>query len=191
MYPKLSDLLLRCHVQEGKYFYPPGRSQVQRLPCRLHLKYYEDSGRNEAVALQLVEKYTSVPSLLWTDDYEENGESTLIMTTACGQTLHGIFHRLSYAEHEQLFKDLKTIIHQIRRIPNNTPYAFGKTLGGALFDCRVGKNFGPFKQASDFHKYLLPDNSSNEDKEKAFISLSPSSVLGVQSCGYPPEEHIH
>ncbi|EED15558.1 conserved hypothetical protein [Talaromyces stipitatus ATCC 10500] len=147
----------------GKYFYPSDHALVRRLPFGLYLKSCARSGQNEAVALQLVEEYTSVPAPLWIDDYEENGNIILIMTSVRGQPLRSVFHRLSYQEREQLSKDLKTIICELRRIPNQTPYRFANTLGSALFDHRVGK-FGPFIQASGFHKHLIPEHTPAETR---------------------------
>jgi aminoglycoside phosphotransferase (APT) family kinase protein len=117
----------------------------------------------EVMALRLVEEYTYVPAPLWIDDYEENGNIILIMTQVRGQPLQRVFHRLSYQEREQLSEDLKIVIHQLRRIPNKTPYRFANTLGSALFDYRVGE-FGPFTQASDFHKHLIPEYTEAETR---------------------------
>jgi aminoglycoside phosphotransferase (APT) family kinase protein len=55
------------------------------------------------------------------------------------------------------------IIRQLPRIPNQTPYRFANTLGGALFDYRVGE-FGPFTQALDFHKHLIPEYMQTETR---------------------------
>lgn len=148
----------------GKYFYPSDHALVRQLPFGLYWKSCGRSGQNEAVALQLVEKYTSVLAPLWIDDYEENGNTTLIMTSVPGQPLQSVFHRLSYQEREQLSKDLKIIISELRRIPNRTPYRFANTLGRALFDYRVGE-FGPFVHASDFHKYLIPEYTPAETRK--------------------------
>lgn len=105
------------------------------------------------MALQLVEGYTSIPAPLWIDDYEESGDTILIMTQVEGQTLSSVLHRLSYQEREQLSKDLKITVQQLRRVPNRTPYRFANTLGGALVDHRAGKS-GPFNEESDFNSHL-------------------------------------
>lgn len=152
----------------GEYIYPSDHSLVRRLPFGLYLKSCVRSQQNEAVALQLVEKYTSVPVPLWIDDYEENGSTTLIMTSVRGRSLQRVFHRISYQEREQLSTDLKRIISELRHIPNQTRYCFANTLGGALFDYRVGE-FGPFIQASDFHKHLLPEHTSTETRQAAAL----------------------
>ncbi|KAL3472023.1 kinase-like domain-containing protein [Aspergillus californicus] len=140
--------------QLGTYLYPSENFvTVRRLPFGLYLKICARSQQNEPVALRLVEQHTSIPAPLWIDDYEEDGNTTLIMTQVKGQTLHSVFHRLSYSERELLSQDLREIIGQIRRVPNQTPYRFGNTLGGALVDHRAG-TFGPFHRESDFYDYL-------------------------------------
>lgn len=150
----------------GEYIYPSDHALVHRLPFGLYSKSCTRSQRNEAVALQLVEKYTSIPAPLWFDDYEENGSTTLITTAVQGQPLQSVFHRLSYQEREQLSKDLKMIICELRRIPNQTPYRFASTLGNAIFDYRIGE-FGPFNEASDFHKSLIPEHTTTETRQAA------------------------
>jgi aminoglycoside phosphotransferase (APT) family kinase protein len=73
--------------------------------------------QNEAMALLLVEKHATTPAPLYIDDYREGDDTVLISTRIPGQTLKDIFHRLSFAERQQLSQDLKEAIKQIRRIP--------------------------------------------------------------------------
>lgn len=118
------------------------------------------------MALRFLQEHApSVPAPLWIDDYKDHEQNTvLIMTEVPGQPLSSVFHRLSYEEREQLSQDLKSTIHQLRRIPNFSSYRFANAFGGALFDYRVGGTFGPFAQASDFHNYIIPSYTSENTK---------------------------
>jgi hypothetical protein len=118
----------------GSRLYPRSfTGLVHRLPFGLYAKECVRSPRNEAETLRLVEQYTSVPAPLWVDDYQGT-HPVLIMTALPGQTLEAVFHRLSYSEREQLSKDLKIVLSQLRCIPNQTLYVFGNSHGGPLTD---------------------------------------------------------
>ncbi|KAE8336393.1 hypothetical protein BDV24DRAFT_141939 [Aspergillus arachidicola] len=94
------------------------------------------------------------------------------MTQVQGQTLDRVLHRLSYQEREQLSKDLKVFVRQIRCIPNHTPFRFANTFGDALYDHRVGGEFGPFAETSDFTTYLIPEHTSSETRNAITPVLS-------------------
>ncbi|RAQ47311.1 hypothetical protein AFGD_008748 [Aspergillus flavus] len=156
----------------GKYLYPSDGVLAHRLPFGLYMKSCARSQRNEAVALRLVEEHTSAVAPLWIDDYEEDGKTTLIMTQVQGQPLDRVLHRLSYQEREQLSNDLKKFIRQIRCIPNHTLFRFANTFGNALYDHRVGGEFGPFAETSDFISYLIPEHTSSETRNAITPVLS-------------------
>jgi hypothetical protein len=121
----------RCLFKVGRYLY--GReisTLVQRLPFGLYLKYCKRSQENEASALRMVERYTSTPAPLLVDVYKDEGNTVIIMTRVRGELLADVFHLMSYAERDQLADDLGSIVEQLRRIPNHTPYRFADTLGG-------------------------------------------------------------
>ncbi|OOQ82494.1 hypothetical protein PEBR_38700 [Penicillium brasilianum] len=126
-------------IKLGSYLYPRSfTGLVHRLPFGLYAKECAGSSRNEAEALHLVEKYTSIPAPLWVDDYQQT-HPILIMTAVPGQTLDKVFHRLSYFEREQLSKDLKSLVH-----------------GGPLRNHRFPSGTcGPFSSIFDFNAFLV------------------------------------
>ncbi|BAE56145.1 unnamed protein product [Aspergillus oryzae RIB40] len=126
----------RVLLKLGSHCYPRSfTGLVYRLPFGLYAKECNRSPRNEAETLQLVEQYTSIPAPLWVDDYQGT-HPVFIMTAMPGQPLEAVFHRLSYSEREQLSKDLKSFLLQLRCIPNQTSYCFGNSHGGPLNDHR-------------------------------------------------------
>jgi aminoglycoside phosphotransferase (APT) family kinase protein len=149
----------RCLFKVGRYLY--GReisTLVQRLPFGLYLKYCKRSQENEASALRMVERYTSTPAPLLVDVYKDEGNTVIIMTRVRGELLADVFHLMSYAERDQLADDLGSIVEQLRRIPNHSPYRFADTLGGPMVDHRVpGGIFGPFHTEADFGNHLCHD----------------------------------
>jgi aminoglycoside phosphotransferase (APT) family kinase protein len=120
------------------------------------------------MALLLVEKHATIPAPLYIDDYREGEDTVLISTRIPGQTLKDIFHRLSFAERQQLSQDLKEAIKQIRRIPHRRPFRVCNTLGLPLVDQRVG-TCGPFRTLADFTKHIMPENVEEaEDPESMY-----------------------
>lgn len=166
--PKL--IRVQCYrvlLKLGSHFYPRSfTGLVHQLPFGLYAKECISSPRNEAETLRLVEQYTSVSAPLWVDDYQET-HPVLIMTAVPGQTLEAVFHRLSYSEREQLSKDLKSVLSQLRCIPNQTPYVFGNSHGGPLNDHRFPSGTcGPFRLISEFNAFLVHPYVRNETKDK-------------------------
>ncbi|KAJ5793575.1 hypothetical protein N7457_000174 [Penicillium paradoxum] len=139
---------------------------VHQLPFGLYAKRCTRSPLNETETLRLVENYSSIPAPLWVDNYQGT-HYILIMTTVPGQTLETVFHRLSYSERDQLSKDLKHILPQLRCIPNQTSYAFSNSHGGPLTDHRLPSGTcGPFRLISEFHAFLVHKYVRVETKEK-------------------------
>lgn len=122
----------------GHRLYGPTSSlKVHRLPLGLVVKSSRDATHNEANALQMVQKYTSIPAPRLIDVGEHNGEVYLIMTYLPGQGLNGVFHLMSYTERNRFADDLSACVAQLRGVPNNTPYKFANTIGGPLYDHRI------------------------------------------------------
>ncbi|CAG8379326.1 unnamed protein product [Penicillium salamii] len=166
--PKVIRLqCFRVLIMIGKRLYPPSfTGYMHRLPFGIYAKECYRAPRNEGEALRLVEQYTSIPSPLCVDEYQANNP-ILIMTTVPGQTLDQVYHRLSYPQRAQLSKDLRNILTQLRRIPNQTSHAFGNTHGGPLNDHRLPSGTrGPFDLISEFNAYLIHMCVSDETKEK-------------------------
>jgi len=136
------------------------------MPLGLYAKECARSPHNEAEALRLVEKYTSIPAPLCVDEYQGT-HPMLIMTAVRGQPLQTVYHRLSYSERDQLSKDLESAITQMRGIPNQTPYVFGNTHGGPLKNHRFPSGTcGPFNSIADFNAFLVHRYVRQETKEK-------------------------
>jgi serine/threonine protein kinase len=162
---------------------------VHQLPFGLYAKECTRS-LNEGQTLKLVERYTSIPAPLWVDDYQGT-HRVVIMTAISGQTLDAVFHRLSYSERKQLTKDLKSALSQLRYIPNHTPYRFGNSHGGPLFDYRFPSGIcGPFHQVAEFNSFLVHKHVLNETRDKVaavharmyrsvftHADLNPSNIL--------------
>ncbi|OJJ95222.1 hypothetical protein ASPACDRAFT_1860272 [Aspergillus aculeatus ATCC 16872] len=153
----------------GEYLYPlETGTVVRRLPLGLYMKTVGRSQQNEGMALRLVEQHTSIPAPLCIDKYQEGEDGILIMTTVQGQTLLSVSHRMSYPERRQLSVDLRTVVDQIRKVPNQTSFRFANTLGGAICDQRAGI-LGPFNEESDFSSRLLPEYTPTETREAAAL----------------------
>ncbi|KAJ5114816.1 hypothetical protein NUU61_000575 [Penicillium alfredii] len=162
---------------------------VHQLLLGMYAKECRDS-RNEAEALQLVERHTSIPAPLWVDDYQDKNR-VLIMTAMPGDPLDLVFHRLSYAEREQLSRDLRNVVSQIRCLSNRTSFPFGNSHGGPLIDHRFPSGMsGPFHRISDFNSFLVHCAVQRETKAKiaavhsrsyrsvfAHADLHPSNIL--------------
>ncbi|KAJ5786785.1 uncharacterized protein N7503_011997 [Penicillium pulvis] len=145
----------------GSHLYPRYfTGLVHQLPFGLYGKECICSRRNEAETLRLVEQITSIPAPLWVDDYQET-HPVLIMTAVPGQTPEAVFHRLSYSEREELSKDLKGVLSQLRCIPNRTPYSWRPT--NHRFPSGT---CGPFHLISDFNAFLVHSYVRNETKDK-------------------------
>lgn len=157
----------RVLLKLSSHLYPHSfTGLVHQLPFGLYAKECIRSSRNEAETLRLVEQYTSIPAPLWVDDYQGT-HPVLIMTALPGQTLEAVFHRLSYSEREQLSKDLKIVLSQLRHIPNQTLYAFGNSHGGPLKDHRFPSGTcGPFRLISEFNAFLVHSYVRKETKDK-------------------------
>lgn len=128
---------------------------VQRLPFGLYIKECINAPQNEPNALKLVEKYTTVPAPRVVDVGQYDGKTYLILSRLPGQQLGDVTHLMSYDERNTFADDLAACVSQLRKIPNNTPYKFGDTLGGPMVDHRIpGGRGGPFNTESDFNNHL-------------------------------------
>ena len=137
---------------------PQGHPGFKRLPFGLGLKFGRRVSRNEANALRLVEKHTTIPAPRLIDfavdpDEEEN---FLLMTLVPGIPAHLVFWRMTYEERDQLARDVGNYVTQYRQIPNKNNYLICDTLGGPAVDKRTDDYgvCGPFNSKSDFIDYL-------------------------------------
>lgn len=140
-----------------KYFWPEStRGPVHRLPFGLYIKSCDRSQGNEENALQLVEKYTSIPAPLFVDSFENNRTRFLVMTKLRGVPVGTVFHRMSYDERHQFARDLMRVVKELQKIPNHTGYLFSNTRGGPIIDHRLPDGIGgPFNSEADFNDLLI------------------------------------
>ncbi|KAE8151741.1 kinase-like protein [Aspergillus avenaceus] len=148
----------------GRHLYGTGRTAwIQPVPFGLVIKECLHSSRNEANALRLVERYTSISAPRVIDVIECRDITYLIMTRLHGEPLAEVWHLMTYAERDQCGDDLKACVNQLRRIPNHTPYMFGNSLGGPSVDHRLPTGTaGPFNSEADFHAHLGGDLTTTE-----------------------------
>lgn len=184
--------MLYPSYQLGSYLYPRSfTGLVHRLPFGLYAKECARSLRNETEALRLLEKYTSIPAPLWVDDYQRT-HPILIMTAVPGQTLDKVFHRLSYSEREQLSKDLKSVVSQLRCIPNQTQYIFGNSHGGPLRNHRFPSGTcGPFNSIFGFQCLPCPFLRASRDKGENLRHSRAYLPIYLHPCGLAPEQHYY
>jgi hypothetical protein len=103
----------------------------------------------------MAEKYTTIPAPRIVDVYCNQGATYLVMTRLPGKRFMDVFHLMTYDERNRFADDLNACVTQLRRIPNETAYLFGNTLGGEVFDYRIPNNKGgPFNSEADFYNHL-------------------------------------
>ncbi|KAK2857280.1 hypothetical protein FQN49_004859 [Arthroderma sp. PD_2] len=160
----LTKLLLqavnRWDPQDDNYF--------KRLPFGLCLKLGHRVMENEANALLIIEKETTVPApqlIGFTKDEHEVGY--LIMSRVPGVPADTVNYRMTYEERIQLSKDLKECILQYRQIQNtNLPRLICNTLGGPTTDHRTdtGSIWGPYNTKAEFTDMLTEGLEGERDK---------------------------
>ncbi|KAK2841643.1 hypothetical protein FQN49_006054 [Arthroderma sp. PD_2] len=134
-------------------------AHVKNLPLGLCLKRGRESTENEANALLLAEKHTSInaPRLIDSVMIDETS-GFILMTRIFGDQLDNVFCLTTWEERKQIGKDLAKWIAEMRRIPNKSNYLIANTLGGPISDHRFsGEGWGPFNAISDFTDRLVRD----------------------------------
>ncbi|EAS30355.3 uncharacterized protein CIMG_05834 [Coccidioides immitis RS] len=154
--------LYKLIVRLVEYFDPiQRRCSIKCLPLGLCLKVSRQYTENEANALLLVEKYTTINAPKLIDSVVIDDKSGFIlMTRIFGHPLNGVHYRTTFEEREQIGKDLAGWIEQLRRIPNNTNHLIANTLGGPICDHRHGQDdnsWGPYNSVADFTDRLVRD----------------------------------
>ncbi|KMU82302.1 hypothetical protein CIHG_00086 [Coccidioides immitis H538.4] len=152
---------------------PQRDSSFKYLPFGLCLKLGQRASKNEANALLLVEKYTSIPAprlIAFAQDGRNNGY--LLMTRVPGVPMDSVFYRMTYEERSQVAKDLGKYISQYRCIRNTNKYLICDTLGGPTMDHRTKtrRPCGPYESKEEFLDFLT-------EKLKDARHTFPMSVL--------------
>ncbi|EEP76255.1 predicted protein [Uncinocarpus reesii 1704] len=127
-------------------------ARVKFLPFGLCLKYGGSVSKNEANALLLVEKHTTIPAPQLIDfTRDKHGTGFLLMTTVPGIPAEKVYYLMTYEEREQLAKDLGKCVSQYRRIKNCHRSLICDTTGGPITDNRIGHiPYGPYATKTAF-----------------------------------------
>ncbi|KAM5492875.1 hypothetical protein McaMca56_006914 [Microsporum canis] len=146
-------------VKAVNRWYPQDNPFFRYLPGGLCLKIGKRVDRNEANALLLIDKMTSIPApkLIGFTRDEKNNVGYLIMTMIPGVPADSVYYRMSYDERIQLAKDLGRHISEYRQIPNpHADYLICDTLGGPTTDHRtdIGKICGLYSTEDEFTNFL-------------------------------------
>ncbi|KAF7874042.1 hypothetical protein EAF04_002714 [Stromatinia cepivora] len=160
-----ASIRLRCYRHLwtiGKRLYGPEEVQwVQRVPFGLYIKEtHVGTSWNESNALNMVERYTSIPAPRSVDVVEDSsqGLSYLVMTRLRGESFRRSFHLMSYAERNQFIDDIGKCVSQMRKIPHTTPYLFSDTLGGPMYDHLIpNRTGGPFNNEFELNTYMYSE----------------------------------
>lgn len=135
--------------QEGNY--------VKYLPFGLCLKKSRAHTINEANALIMIEKYTSVnaPRLIDSVMIDESS-GFILMTRMFGDRLDLMYYRTTFEERDQIGDDLAQWIAELRSIPNKSNYLIANTLGKSISDHQFEhETWGPFNSIEDFNNHLV------------------------------------
>ncbi|KFX97169.1 hypothetical protein O988_04998 [Pseudogymnoascus sp. VKM F-3808] len=144
-------------IKKGKSKYGNDISDVvQQLPFGLYAKC-NPTHSNEPNALRLLEREApSIPAPLLIDTFHHDSYEWFISTRVPGTRVHGLLHRMSYAERNQLTADLSRILAQMHKIPNTSPYRFANVTGGPIYDRRIDSPAaGPFNSEADLNTCLF------------------------------------
>ncbi|ESZ96856.1 serine/threonine protein kinase [Sclerotinia borealis F-4128] len=156
----------RHMIAIGKRIYGPEDVHwVQRVPFGLYIKKTNGTSWNESNALNMVERYTSIPAPRSVDVIEDSKTRTtlLVMTRVHGQRLKESINLMSYAERDQLVDDLAKYVSQLRKNPNTTPYLFADTLSGPMYDHLIPNRIGgPFHTELDLNIYKFSEVGGND-----------------------------
>lgn len=199
-------MLYKLLLKVINYLHPNNDPYIKFLPFGLCLKIGRRVTKNEANALLLAEKHTSIPAprlINCTLDERKKG-GYLLMTTVPGVPADQVFWKMTYEERDQMARDLGKWITQYRRIPNNHGYVFCNTAGGPLLDHRTAHfgPCGPCNSKSDFLDHIIAKPLRNhssitplyERKHRVYFThadlhLSNLMVQGGRLCGLIDWEH--
>ncbi|KAM5447492.1 hypothetical protein MaudCBS49596_006003 [Microsporum audouinii] len=155
------------------YWDPTQKNEyVKYLPLGLCLKRAHRNIENEANALLLVEKYTSInaPRLIGSATVD-HFTGYILMTRIFGDPLSHVHYLTTWEERKQIGKDLAKWIAEMRRIPNKSKFLIADTLGGPISDHRFSEElWGPFNKVSDFTDRLTRDVFSKKPRHETPLS---------------------
>ncbi|KAF5646163.1 kinase [Fusarium sp. NRRL 52700] len=145
---------------------------VSRLPFGLYLKATNEGAFNESNALDLVQKYTSVPVPRVLDLVADSRNTYLLTTGLRGEPLSRAGDMLSDRDCRDFVDQMQRFISEIRAIPPVGPKNhISNTLGQACSDPRIrdGNPIGPFEDEASFSQYLYhPDDPARRGHQTVF-----------------------
>ena len=154
----VSIALYKFIDRQVEYWDPEQKgSDVKILPFGLVLKRGRAHTANEANALLMVEKHTSInaPRLIDSIMVDQTW-GFILMTQIFGNRLDHVYYRTTHEERAQIGKDLAKWIAELRQIPNESKYLIANTLGEAISDHQFEhETWGPFNSVGDFNKHLV------------------------------------
>lgn len=167
--------LYRFIDRQAEYWDPEQKgSHIKYLPFGLVLKTGRAHTANEANALLVVEKHTSVnaPRLIDSVMMDESS-GFILMTQIFGDRLDLVYYRTTYEERDQIAKDLAKWIAEMRRIPNESSYLIANTLGKPISDHQFEhETWGPFNTVGDFTNHLVRNVFNiQQHKDKRPLSI--------------------
>lgn len=134
---------------------------TQRVPFGLYIKHGPMKpmrliSKEEAPALQLVERFTNIPAPRLVDYLEDGDYTYLVMTRLPGRILMQELYTMSYPKRTSLANDLRMCIQQLKKIPNTHEFAICDATGGPVFDYGLrGRRGGPFHSEADFNNFVI------------------------------------
>ncbi|TVY84940.1 hypothetical protein LSUE1_G001441 [Lachnellula suecica] len=162
---------------------------VQRVPFGLYIKHgpgkFVPGG--EGPALTLVEQHTNISAPRLFEVLTNADHTYLVMTRVPGIPLEAASPFMSYPERAQLGVELRSLVSQLRSIPNPNTASICSASGGPVFDYRFPgnpKTAGPFESEEDFNKHLITQerlrSSTHDQTHRIYFShadLNPNNIL--------------
>ena len=196
----------------GQKLYQPSARNVQRLPFNLYLKqgppYTTAEHVGEFRALQLVQKYTSIPVPSPIDLISTSQGSYMITSRMPGTIIGQRLDLWTDEDFDQMVLDLRKYIAELRTIPNPyiSKYSICNAVGEACIDWRLNggaTTTGPYENEEVFNDSLrigiLPDLVHRSDHKIVFthgdismrnILVEDGRISGIvdwETAGWLPE----
>lgn len=108
--------------------------------------------------------------------FTRKGCTYIVMEYIHGQTLWEYWQRASEKSKEIIRRQLISLMHDLRSVPNPVPGQVSGLIGGPIYDYRytdgIKRSFGPLSNVHDFHLWLRygltspfsPERSSSPDR---------------------------
>lgn len=137
-------------------YHRPHRSNVLLLSRKLCVKYGQFQYLSEAATIQFISQNTSIPVPKIYCSFSTRKRSYIMMERVDGEMLGRGWSARSKESKAKIFRQLKSMIAEMRSIHPPENMGVANVDGGMLSDCRLPPptRFGPFKDIPEFHKHL-------------------------------------